>query len=132
MTRRAKLAAVAGWLLLGAVAAAGLALSAVALLAALPFTRPIVASVVIRVVDEAIAGRVELQGISVLPHGGMEVRGVEVYDPDGHLVLQVGRALVFMDVTALRSRIIGLSAELESPTVLLEDCLLYTSDAADE
>jgi translocation and assembly module TamB len=121
VTRRAKLAAVAGWLLLGAVAAAGLALSAVALLAALPFTRPIVASVVIRVVDEAIAGRVELQGISVLPHGGMEVRGVEVYDPDGHLVLQVGRALVFMDVTALRSRIIGLSAELESPTVLLEE-----------
>jgi translocation and assembly module TamB len=119
--RAARLAALAGWVLLAAAAAAGLALSAVSLLATLPVTRPLVASAVIRVVNEAIAGRVELQGIAVLPHGGMELRGVEIFDPDGHLVIAVGRARASVDVTALRSRTIGVSLELESPSVLLEE-----------
>jgi hypothetical protein len=43
MLRLGRLAALAGWLLLSAVAAAGLALSAVALLATLPVARPLVA-----------------------------------------------------------------------------------------
>jgi translocation and assembly module TamB len=110
----------AGWTLLGVLAAMGLALSLVAFLAAAPFARPFVASTVIRFADEAIAGRLELAGIAVLPQGGMEIRDLRAYDPDGHLVLSVGRARLFVDVTALRARTIGLAVELDGPSVLVE------------
>ena len=109
-----------GWALLSLAAAAGLALSAAALLAIAPFARPAIASAVVGVLDDAIAGRLELQAIEVLPHGGLELRGLKVFDPDGHLVLDVGRARVFVDVTALRARTVGLTVELEAPSVLLE------------
>jgi translocation and assembly module TamB len=117
----ARAAAWAGWALLAAVAAAGLALSAAALLAALPFARGLVASRVVRVLDDAIAGTVNLAGIEVLPQGGIELRGLEVFDPDGHLVLAVGRARLSVDVTALRARTVGVEAELDAPSVLLEE-----------
>ena len=110
-----------GWALLGLFAAAGLALSAAALLAIAPFARPAIASAVVGVLDDAIAGRLELSAIGVLPGGGLELRGLEVYDPDGHLVLQVGRARVYVDLTALRRRTVGLTVELDAPSVLLEE-----------
>jgi translocation and assembly module TamB len=117
----ARAAAWLGWAVLGTVALVGLAVSAAALLAALPFARGFVASQVVRVLDDAIAGTVDLDGIEVLPQGGIELRGLEVFDPDGHLVLAVGRARVSADVTALRARILGLEVELEAPSVLLEE-----------
>lgn len=110
-----------GWLVLAVAAAAGLALASLALLAALPATRTFVASRVVRIFDEAIDGSLALEGVAVLPGGGIELRGLEVYDPDGHLVLQVGRARFFVDVTGLRTRTVGVSIELESPSVLLEE-----------
>lgn len=110
-----------GWVLLGAAALLGLALSAVALLAAAPVARTAIASAVVRVVDDALAGSVKLERIEVLPRGGIELRGLEVFDPDGHLVLAVGRARLSVDVTALRARTIGIEAELEAPSVLLEE-----------
>ncbi len=112
--------AAVGWGLLGLAAAAGLALSAAALLAVAPVARPAIAAAVVGVLDDAIAGRLELLGIEVLPQGGLELRGLRLFDPDGHLVLDVGRARVFVDVTALRARTVGLTIELEGPSLLLE------------
>jgi translocation and assembly module TamB len=111
----------AGWTVLTLLAAAGVALSAVALLAVVPFARPLVARALIRTVDDAIDGHVTLEGISVLPQGGVELRGLQLLDPDGHLVLSVGRALLGVDLTSLRERVIGLSVELDRPTVLIEE-----------
>ncbi len=110
-----------GWAALALAAAAGLALSAIALLAAAPMTRPFIASRVVAFLDDAIAGSLVLEGVEVLARGGIELRGVEVYDPDGHLVLSAGRARVFADLTGLRARAVGVSVELESPSVLLEE-----------
>jgi translocation and assembly module TamB len=110
-----------GWGVLGALALAGLALSAVAALTVAPFARPLVASTVIRFVDEAIAGRLELEGITLLPGGELELRGLRVFDPDGHLVVAVGRARLLLDVTALRRRTVGVVLELDAPSVLLEE-----------
>lgn len=110
-----------GWALLAAMALAGLALSAVALLAAAPVSRAAIASALVDVVDRAIAGRIELGGIEVLPHGGIELRELEVYAPGGRLVLSVGRARAFVELTALRRRVVGVSLELEGPSVLVEE-----------
>lgn len=110
-----------GWGALALAAAAGVALSGLALLAALPATRPFIASRVVALLDEAIAGSLVLEGVEVLARGGIELRGLEVYDPQGHLVLSVGRARVFTDITGLRTRALGVSLELESPSVLLEE-----------
>ena len=110
----------AGWAVLTLLAAAGLALSAVAFLAAVPLARPLVARAVIKTVDDAIEGHLTLVGISVLPGGAVELRDLQVFDPDGHLVLSVGRALLTVDVTALRERVIGLTVELDRPSVLIE------------
>ncbi len=111
----------AGWAALAAAAVLGVGLSAGAFLAAAPFTRPLVASRLVRILDEAIAGRLELKGVEVLSRGGIQLRGLEVYDPDGHLVLSVGRAQVFVDLTGVRDRAIGITVELEAPSVLLEE-----------
>jgi len=110
-----------GWAVLAAAAAAGVALASLAFLAATPATRPFVASRVVRYLDEAIAGRLVLEGVAVLPRGGIELRGLEVYDPHDHLVLYAGRARLFVDVTGLGRRTVGVSIELESPSVLLEE-----------
>src|SRR6266568_402327 len=111
----------AGWALLGAFTLAGLALSLVALLAELPATRPLVARAVIGAASARIAGRLELEGIAVLPQGGLELHRLRVFDPDGHLVLAVGRARISADATALRSRRVGVAIELDHPSVLLEE-----------
>jgi translocation and assembly module TamB len=110
-----------GWAALGGLALAGLALSAAALLASVPIARPWIASAVVRFADDALAGGVALQGIEVLPGGALQLRDLQITDPDGRLVLAVGRARVSVDVTALRSRIVGFEVELDAPSVLLEE-----------
>lgn len=113
--------ALLGWTLLGLAAAAGLALSGLALLAASDVGRPFVARTLVRFVDDALAGSLTLEGIEVLPGGGIEVRGLRVYDPEGHLALALDRARLYVDVTRLRNRSVGLAAELDGPSVLLEE-----------
>ncbi|HEY6101223.1 MAG TPA: translocation/assembly module TamB, partial [Anaeromyxobacter sp.] len=110
-----------GWAALTVAAVLGVALAALAVLATAPMTRPFVASRAVRFLDEAIAGSLVLKGVTVLPGGGIELRGLEVYDPHGHLVLSVGRARFFVDITGLRGRAVGVAIELESPSVLLEE-----------
>ncbi len=107
--------------LVALAAIAGVAISAASLLAATGAGRRAVASWLVRIVDDAVAGSLELDGIGVLPSGAVELRGLRVFDPDGHLVLAVDRALALADVTAARSRTLGISLELDSPTVLLEE-----------
>lgn len=111
----------AGYAILGVLALAGLALSFGGLLAMSPRTRPFIASTLIHFADEALAGSLALDGIAVLPAGGVELRGLRVTDPDGHLVLEVGRARVFADLTRLRSRVIGLTLDAENASVLIEE-----------
>jgi translocation and assembly module TamB len=111
----------AGWALLGLLALAGVVVSGAVLFAASPWGRSVVANAVIRLVDDALAGRFELEGVVVLPNGGVGVRGLRVFDPHEHLVLAVDRARVFVDVTALRSRVLGLAVELDGPSVLVEE-----------
>lgn len=111
----------AGYALLALLAVAGLALSLGGLLATSERSRAFIASTLIRFADDALAGSFALDGIAVLPAGGVELRGLRVTDPDGHLVLQVGRARVFADVTRLRSRIIGLTVEADDASVLIEE-----------
>lgn len=102
-----------GWALLWGVASVGLLISLLALLAALPATRPAVAAALIRQVDEAVAGRLELDGIAVLPHGGVEVRGLRVFDPEGAQVLRVDRARLFANAFAIAAREVRVSVELD-------------------
>jgi translocation and assembly module TamB len=112
---------VAGWGLLGLVALVGVLLSAVTLFATSERGGPIVAREVIRLVDDALAGRFELTGLAVRPGGAVEVRGLRVFDPDGHLVLAVDRARVAIDVTRLHRRTVGAAIALDGPSVLLEE-----------
>jgi translocation and assembly module TamB len=109
------------WGLLGLLALAGVALSTVAILASSELGRPLVARVLVRFADEAVAGRLELAGIEVLSNGGLAIRGLRAFDPDGHLVLEVDRAQVFAEVTHLRNRSIGVTVDLTGPTVLVEE-----------
>jgi translocation and assembly module TamB len=116
----ARLLGAAGWALLGALALLGVGISAVVGLAASPVGRPVVAGVVVRQLDAALAGRLELEAVEVLPRGGIEVRGLQVYDPEENLVLQVSRARLFADLTHLSSEEIGVVLELDGPSILLE------------
>src|SRR5512138_362213 len=118
MARAAAAAAVralrwVGWALLWIAAGVGVAISSAALFAALPMTRPLAAAALVRWADEAVAGKVTLEGIAVLPHGGIELRGLRVTDPEGGVVLRVERARVFADAFGVAEREVGLSAELD-------------------
>ena len=106
-----------GWLLLAAAASAGVIASAGVLLALTPAGRPVVAGWAVRAIDRAIAGSVELDGLAVLAAGGVEARGLRITSPGGTEALRVERARIFLDVTRLRSRELGLAVELEGPAV---------------
>ena len=107
------------WSLLAAVAFAGVALSAAALFALVPGGRRIVASIAVGKIDDALAGTLKLEAVQVLPHGGVLVKGLQVFDPDGHRVLAVRSASVFADLTGLTRREIGIRIELDGPEVAL-------------
>jgi translocation and assembly module TamB len=109
------------WALLGLGALAGVAVSIAQLLAASDVTRPLVARILVRQVDAALPGHLELGGLSVLPNGGVELRELKVFDPDGELVLAVDRVRVFADLRRLRSRVVGVDAEIDGPSVLLRE-----------
>lgn len=106
-----------GWALLGAAAAAGVAVAGVALFAISPVGGPVVASTVIRLVDDAVKGSLSLEAARVLPGGGIEVRGLSVRDPEGDEVLRVGVARLYLDLRHLRARDVGVGVELQDPIV---------------
>ncbi|HSM92966.1 MAG TPA: translocation/assembly module TamB, partial [Anaeromyxobacteraceae bacterium] len=106
-----------GWALLWATAVASAALAVASLLAALPVTRPFAAATLVRMADDALAGRLELDGIGVLARGGVELRGLRVFDPAGRLVLRVERARLSADAVGLVAREVGISLELEGVDV---------------
>ena len=106
-----------GWALLWGAAIGGVALSVAALLAALPVTRPFAAATLVRWADEAVAGRLELDGIGVLARGGVELRGLRVFDPDGRPVLGVERARVFFHAFGIVERELGVTLELDGVEV---------------
>lgn len=110
-----------GWVLLGLVTLAGLVVSVGAFYAASPLGRPVVAGAVVKLLDDAVAGRVELEGIAVLPQGGVQLRGLRVFDPEERLVLAVDRARVFADLTGLRAGELGLVLDFERLSVLLDE-----------
>lgn len=97
-----------------------MATSALVALAASSAGRPLVAGALVRQVDAALAGRLELEAVEVLPQGGIELRGLRVFDPDEHLVLQVSRARLFADLTRLSREEVGVVLELDGPSILLE------------
>ena len=118
--RAARLAALLGWGLLTALAALGLGLSAVVGFSSSSLGRPVVAGLLTRQVGAMISGRLELEAIQVLPQGGLELRGLRLYDPAANLVLQVSSARLFLDLTRLRGREVGVVLELDGPSILLE------------
>jgi translocation and assembly module TamB len=113
--------ALLGLTLLGAAALAGVTLSGASLWASTPAGRERVAALAVGLIDRELAGRLELAGVEVLQSGGVEIRGLRVFDPDERLVLQVDRARVEADVTRLRGRVVALSVELDAPSILVEE-----------
>ena len=111
-----RLLALATRALLGALTVTGLALSALAAGVAPPRA---LAALLERSLAGVIAGRVTAESAALLPDG-VTLGGVRVFDPDGHLVLAVGRARIRADLTALASLELGLSADLESVEVRIE------------
>jgi translocation and assembly module TamB len=110
----------AGWALLVGLALLGVSLSAVVGLSSTALGGRFAAGLLSRQVEATLAGRMAVEEVTVLPHGGLGLRGLRVYDPDGHLVLQASRARLFPDLTRLRGREVGLVVELDGPSFLLE------------
>ena len=74
----------------------------------------------LRAVDEALAGRIDLDGFYLLSQGGVELVGLRVIDPDGDVVLRVDRARAYVDLGRLRSKVLGVRVELAGPAAVLE------------
>ena len=106
-----------GGTLLGVAAAAGVLVSAAALVASSPPGRRLVASALVRAADGAIAGRIALDGIALLPHGAMEAEGLRLLDPEGREVLRIRRVRLFPEVARVGAGVLGLSVEIEDPEV---------------
>jgi translocation and assembly module TamB len=109
-----------GWAVLGALAAAGVALSLLTAYWAFFPTGPVLTALVTRAVESRIAGRLAFEGIVPLSRGAVEVRGLALRDPDGHLVLTAARARVWMDATGLARGRLGLAVEVDSLAVQVD------------
>jgi translocation and assembly module TamB len=107
-----------GVALLGAIALLALAATAAYVLVASPTGRAFVTPRLLALVDDAIAGSLELDGVG-FEGGGLVLRGARVKDPDGEVVISVERAFAAVDLTRLRARSVGVHLDLERPTVLL-------------
>jgi translocation and assembly module TamB len=99
---------------------AGVAISCGFLLISTDLGRNLLIPRLLPLVNEAIAGRVELRSFHLLPGGGLELRDARVFDPEGEVVLGVERARVYVDLTRLRSKTVGFRVELEGPDLLLQ------------
>ncbi|BDG05620.1 translocation/assembly module TamB domain-containing protein [Anaeromyxobacter oryzae] len=114
-----RLVAAAGWTLLGALALLGVSLSALAGFSCSPPGRAWVAELLTRELHGLIAGRLTVDGVEVLPGGGLEVRRLQLRDPDGRLVLGVARAQIFADLTRLAQQEVGVAVQVDGPSILL-------------
>ncbi|HYS80868.1 MAG TPA: translocation/assembly module TamB, partial [Anaeromyxobacteraceae bacterium] len=109
-----------GYLVLGLLATAGVALSCAFLLISTDLGRGLVVPRALRAVDEALAGSIQLERFHLLGQGGLELVGAKVIDPDGDVVLTVRRLRVYPDLGRLRSKVIGFRVELDGPEVVLK------------
>jgi translocation and assembly module TamB len=115
-----RLVATAGWALLGALALAGVCLSALAAWSATTPGRAGAAALLTRRLDGLLAGRLTAEELLVLPGGRVEVRGVRLTAPDGTPVVAAARARILVDLGRLARRDVTFRAELEAPSVLLQ------------
>ncbi|HEX9288200.1 MAG TPA: translocation/assembly module TamB, partial [Anaeromyxobacteraceae bacterium] len=75
---------------------------------------------VVRAADDALAGRIELDGFHLLSEGGIELLGLRIVDPDEDVVLRVDRARLYVDLARLRSKVLGVRVQLDAPAVVLK------------
>jgi len=75
---------------------------------------------IVRAADDALAGRIELDGFHLLSEGGIELLGLRVIDPDEDVVLRVDRARLYVDLARLRSKVLGVRVQLDAPAVVLK------------
>ncbi len=109
-----------GYVVLGLFAAAGLALSAVFLLVSTDLGRRFLVPRLVRIADDALAGRIELDAFHLLGGGGIELVGLRVMDPDQDVVLRVERARLHVDLGRARSKVLGFRVELDGPVAVLK------------
>ncbi len=74
----------------------------------------------LRVANDNLAGRIELERLHLLSEGGVELVGVRVIDPDQDVVLRVDGARVYVDLGRLRSKVLGVRVELDGPVAVLK------------
>ncbi len=108
-----------GHLVVGLFAAIGVALSVAYTLVSTDLGRDLIVPRVLRIADDALAGRIELRSFQLLSGGGIELVGVRVVDPDEEEVLRADRLIVYPDLARLRSRAIGFRAQIDGPAVVL-------------
>jgi len=111
--------AIAGWLLLGAAAVAGLVLSVAFTALTTDLGRVVLVRPALSLLQGQIAGRIQVRGLKVLPRGAIEIDGLEVFDPEGERVLRLERAVLTPDVSGLSARTVGLRGEAHGLSVIL-------------
>jgi translocation and assembly module TamB len=111
--------AVLGYVVLGALALMGLALSLAYGALATDLGRRALIGRALSSANAAIAGRIELGGFRLPERGGVELQGLRVFDPDGAVVLSVQEVKLALDLTRLRARELGVQATITAPEVLL-------------
>ena len=120
MRRLGRLLRAAGLALLGVTAAFGVTLAAAGLLASTGPGSRWVAGRLAGALEGVVAGRFTLGGVTVEPGGDVELRELELVDPDGHRVIRVARARARLELSALARRLVGVELELDQPEVILE------------
>ena len=119
MTSPKRALSVAGWLLLGVAAVAGLVLSVAFTALTTGLGRVVLVRPALSLLQGQIAGRIQVGGLKVLPRGAIEIEGLEVFDPEGERVLRLQRAVLTPDVSGLGARTVGLRAEAHGLSVVL-------------
>jgi translocation and assembly module TamB len=109
-----------GYVVLGLFAAAGLALSAAFLVVSTDLGRGILVPRLLRMANDALAGRIELDAFHLLGGGGIELVGLRVMDPKQDVVLRVDRARLHVDLGRLRSKVLGFRVQLDGPVAVLK------------
>jgi translocation and assembly module TamB len=110
---------IAGWLLLGVAAVAGLVLSVAFVALTTDLGRVLLVRPALSFIQGQIAGRIQVSGLKVLPRGAIEIEGVEVFDPEGERVLRLEGAVLKADVSGLSARTVGLRAEAHGLSLVL-------------
>lgn len=116
-----RLLATASWALIGAVALIGAGISAVVVLSASPSGQRVLGEALTNGMANRISGRVAVEAVQVLPHFGLDLRGLRLYDPGGRVVLEVphARLRLLTGFRQLAERELSVEVELTAPRLLL-------------